>query len=120
MKLALKYAVPVVLLLMVLEFSPILHPSASAQVPQPHTRWQYASLLTSARLCKWTAPDDQKIEEGEQGYAHLYTDLGGTKPPDKISLVDLMNLIGNQGWELSAVDGGEGPHQYLFKRPMMP
>ena len=79
-------------------------------------RWEYASLLTSARLCKWTSPQADLLEEGARGYAKLYADLGGEKPVEKVSLVDLLNVVGSQGWELVAIDGGEGPHQYLFKR----
>jgi hypothetical protein len=94
----------------------IQHQSLRAEPSGIRQRWQYASLMTSPRLSKWTSPDAQRTEEGDQGYLHLYTDMGGTKPADKVSLIDLLNLLGNQGWELVAIDGGEGPHQYLFKR----
>jgi len=84
------------------------------QPPRPH--WEYASLMTSARQSKWISADLRHTEDGDQGYIRLYTALGGKKPADKISLIDLLNLAGDQGWELTAIDGGEGPHQYLFKR----
>jgi hypothetical protein len=84
--------------------------------PTTQRHWQYASLLISTRLSKWTSPDGDFLEEGDRGYVKLYVDLGGKKPPDKISTIDLLNLVGEQGWELVTIDGGEGPHQYIFKR----
>jgi len=90
--------------------------------PRPGTepaprKWQYATLMTSVRLSKWTTPQAELIAEGDRGYLKLYADLGGRKPAEKVSLVDLLNLAGGEGWELAAIDGGEGPHQYIFKRP---
>ena len=73
--------------------------------------------MTSTRLSKWTTPQAELIADGDRGYLKLYADLGGRKSADQVSLVDLLNLTGAQGWELAAVDGGEGPHQYIFKRP---
>jgi hypothetical protein len=90
--------------------------SIGAAPPTTQRQWQYASLLISTRLSKWTSPDIALIEEGDRGYAKLYADLGGKKPADKVSTIDLFNLVGEQGWELVTVDGGEGPHQYIFKR----
>lgn len=84
---------------------------------EPPTRhWQYASLLISTRLSKWTSPDGDLLEEGDRGYVKLYVDLGGKKPAEKVSSIDLLNLVGEHGWELVTIDGGEGPHQYIFKR----
>lgn len=92
--------------------------AASTTAPAPAMRWEYASLLTSARLCKWTTGQIDLREEGTTGYKLLYAEMGGKKPPAEVSLIDLLNLAGEQGWELVAIDGGEGPHQYLFKRPV--
>ena len=109
-----------ILLIAILIAASLANPLSHAATTRPadaHPHWEYASLLTSARLCKWTAPQADLLEEGARGYAKLYADLGGKKPVEKVSLVDLLNIVGAQGWELVAIDGGEGPHQYLFKRP---
>lgn len=94
------------------EPAPAPRPSSA---PTPR-RWEYASLMTSVRLSKWTTPQAELIAEGDRGYLKLYADLGGRKPAEKVSLPDLLNLAGAAGWELAAIDGGEGPHQYIFKR----
>jgi hypothetical protein len=92
------------------------HPTLRAEAPVPRQRWEYAALMTSARLSKWTSRQSQYSEEGDKGYLQLYRDLGGKKPIQTVSLIDLLNLAGDDGWELVAIDGGDGPHQYLFKR----
>src|SRR5579862_8722495 len=83
------------------------HPTYG-EPPGAYRHWQYASLLISTRLSKWTSPEGDLLEEGDRGYAKLYADLGGKKPAGKVSTIDLLNLVGEQGWELVTIDGGEG------------
>lgn len=106
-------------LFLAVAFAAALPARAATTHPAPQTRgYEYAALLTSARLCKWTTLQSDLLEDGPGGFAQLYRDLGGAKPPEKVSLIDLLNLVGREGWELVAIDGGEGPHQYIFKRPI--
>lgn len=109
----------VLMLLLAASFAAALPARSATTQPAHGTRaYEYASLLTSSRLCKWTTPQSDLLEDGPKGYAQLYKDLGGAKPPEKVSLIDLLNLVGRDGWDLVAIDGGEGPHQYIFKRPI--
>ncbi len=80
-----------------------------------HARWEYASFLRSDEAAVWQAPDGSAVPPDVFG---VYDKLGGKLLRDKVANTQVLNLVGQQGWELVAVTHQPGPEMtYWFKRP---
>jgi hypothetical protein len=85
-----------------------------AQQPQRQQPWQYASFLRSDEAAVWQAPDQSAVAPDVFG---VYEKLGGKLPRERVANTEVLNLVGQRGWELVAVTHKPGPEMtYWFKR----
>ena len=76
--------------------------------------FQYGSICHVKDVtCVWN-PGDNPVH-GENCY-DLYRKLGGEKPEESFTLIDLFNLLGQKGWELASSSDDEQSQEYVFKR----
>jgi hypothetical protein len=85
-------------------------------------RWEYLFVYDR----RWIFPASHRLQ---QVYQYLHGSLPHLKPKDlkifnntgisceAISLVDLMNLLGADGWEVVGVDTATTETIYVSKRP---
>ena len=59
----------------------------------------------------WQAPDQSAVAPDVFG---VYEKLGGELPRDKVANTEVLNLVGQQGWELVAVTHQPGPEMTYF------
>lgn len=79
-------------------------------------KWEYAWWINSDAVQVFYSSEgnENSIEEGSESYP-LYKKLGGEKNKDEfneLQVLHMLNHLGSQGWELSAVD----KDVYFFKR----
>jgi hypothetical protein len=85
-----------------------------AQPAPSQPRWEYASYLRSDEATVWQAPDESFV--GQEVYG-VYERLGGKLPRDKVANTEVLNLVGQKGWELVAVTHQPGSTMtFWFKR----
>ena len=79
-------------------------------------KWEYAQYsLLPRTMANWHS-ESQSIVELES--YDMFTKMGGKCPKDKYGIVELLNLVGNRGWELIATpDFSDNSVVYIFKRP---
>jgi hypothetical protein len=88
---------------------------SSAQPAPAQPRWECAPYLRSDEAVVWQAPDESCT--GLDVY-DVYKRLGGKLPRDKVANTEVLNLVGQKGWELVAVTHQPGPTMtFWFKRP---
>ncbi len=63
--------------------------------PSP-ARWEYASFLRSNEAAVWQAPDQSAVAPDVFG---VYERLGGKLPRGKAANTEVLNLVGQKGWE---------------------
>lgn len=91
-------------------------PAAPPHPAQPVAgHWQYASL--SARPGgRWVWHSPAGVIVGDR--AHVYRELGGReKLDDDVFTVELLNHLGQRGWEMVTVAADEDQPVYWFKQP---
>ncbi len=89
-------------------------------------RWEYAQFAASddpGGGCNLYLPPNG-YEKNGQPVAYWYQKLGGPAsrraPGDRIFPIDVINLLGREGWELVSVHphtGALAGNDYYFKRP---
>ena len=89
--------------------------SSLAAGPPDRPKWEYATLSISGNLI-WVDPERHYNESNDvpDYYNRLAKDLGGTLDPSYGLGVQLLNIVGAQGWELMAVDSAGTT--FYFKR----
>ena len=71
-----------------------------AQPAPAQHRWEYASFLRSDKAAVRQAPDGSAVAPDVFG---IYERLGGKLPREKVANTEILNLVGQRGWELVAV-----------------
>ena len=95
----------------------VLAARSAAQPAPVQPRWEYASFLRSDEAAAWQAPDGSAVAPDAFG---VYEKLGGKLLRDKVANTEVLNLVGQKGWELVAVTHLPGPEMtYWFKRPAL-
>jgi hypothetical protein len=98
--------------------------SAAAQAPKARQQWEYASLVfgDTALDLHWQAgkttlvsPGNVKKPDPDRSINALYQQLGGKQ--EATTLGALLDLIGQDGWELVTYAHPPGAQSWMFKRP---
>ena len=102
----------------------LLTRSATGQIVAPHG-WEYARLTESPALATLEAGGHATESRGAAGDQtadrtfDVYRKLGGQHPREGFNTVDLLNLLGQDGWDLvtwqrQSADTGA----YILRRPV--
>ena len=78
--------------------------------------WQYGRMSVAVASVSWSAPDRQYSGAGLED---LYWHLAETEAPANVTPAEIIDLIGDQRWELVSVSYGNTPRSadnYWFKR----
>jgi hypothetical protein len=92
----------------------LLAARSGAQTAPAQPRWEYASYLRSDEATVWQAPNESYVAQDVFG---VYERLGGKLPRDKVANTEVLNLVGQKGWDLVALTHQPGPTMtFWFKR----
>ena len=113
------------LALVVLTGQSLLPPSsATAQAPKARQQWQYATLIIDdlavgihwqtgkTTLC---SPGDATKKDLARSVRDLVRQLGSKEESTTLGM--LLNLIGQDGWEMVSYAHTSGAQVWMFKRP---
>ena len=102
---------------------PSLHSTnyAGAQAPKARPHWEYAHLVfgdTAAEIQwhtgKTTLRNNATKPDANRSIDELYRQLGGTEQSPTLGV--LLNLIGDEGWEMVSYARPPGVQTWVFKR----
>jgi len=97
--------------------------NVDAQAPKGRQQWEYAHLVlgdTAADL-NWqngkttVSAGDVNKPDPTRSIEALYRQLGGKEPDPTLGV--LLNLIGQEGWEMVSYSRPSGVQAWVFKRP---
>jgi hypothetical protein len=88
--------------------------AAAQQQERREPGWEYATYVNAGLLSVWNT--SQAKLDGDNAH-EVYTRLGGKKPRDRFTNVDMLDHLGERGWELVAIEIVDGGHKFYFKRP---
>lgn len=79
-------------------------------------KWEYAYILSEQKLVRASNGSNDFTDTNQYG---VYRKMGGTKPLEQFrQTVDLMNILGQGGYELTVIDRYPTGIIYWFKRRM--
>lgn len=79
--------------------------------------WEYAQLLANARQTRPAAWITAERAVAGENLEELFRDLAGGRSRERVTAVDILNLVGREGWELVSHSGVEdGAQTWLLKR----
>jgi hypothetical protein len=99
--------------------------SAVAQAAKARQQWEYASVIVAdaAGDVHWqtgkttrSSPGDVSKPDPSRGVNDLYRQLGGKEEAPTLGM--LLNLIGQDGWEMVSYTRPPGVQTWMFKRPI--
>lgn len=98
--------------------------SATAQAPKARQQWQYATLIIDdyAVGIHWqtgkttlSTPGDVTKKDLSRSIKELVRQLGSKE--ESTTLGTLLNLVGQDGWEMVSYGHPSGAQIWMFKRP---
>jgi len=97
--------------------------NALAQAPKARQQWEYASLMfeDGAMDLHWRAgktaldtPGSVTKPDPDRSFKEMYRQLGGKEQNPTLGMI--LNLIGQDGWEMVSNTHPAGVQIYMFKR----